>query len=111
MRGNETIQEIVQGEVDWQGDPVGEAAAPRDIVGCQLWPRTAPDDEMAIIEGWNVFVPPDQEPPAATSTIILPARGGEDYWSIQGPIAPYDMRSRAKGATFVITKSYSGDAS
>lgn len=114
MRGNETIQEVVLGEVDWQGDPVGEAAAPRDIEGCQLWPRTDPDDEMAIIEGWNVFVPPDQEPPAATSTIILPARGGgDDLWSIQGPIAPYDMRGVAKGAVFVITKSYSvaGDVS
>lgn len=107
MRGAETIQEIVKGEVDWQGDPVGEEADPRDIVGCQLWPRTDPDDEMAIIEGWNVFVPPDQEPPVATSTIILPARGAEgDRWSIQGPIGPYDIRSVAKGAIFVITRSY-----
>lgn len=106
MRGAETIREVVQGDEDWQGDPQGDEAEPRDIVGCQLWPRTDPNDEMAIIEGWNVFVPPDQTPPAPTSTIILPARGDvDDRWSIEGPIAPYDMRSVAKGSVFVLTKA------
>lgn len=102
MRGAERIKEHPPAGKDWQGDPVGEEPDARVLEGCQLWPVTEKDDDTKILDGWNVFVPPGDAPPAATSEISLPDRGaphGPDVrWQIDGNVGELDIRLNPKGA-------------
>lgn len=106
MRGIETVYEHPKREVNWEGDPVGDAPERRTIPGCILIPRVSPDDETLIIDGWQLFVPPDQRPPHPESQIeardTFP-EGELVMWQIDGGIAPY-TKSAYKGALVVLER-------
>lgn len=109
MRGAETIYEVTalaKVDKDWQGDPKNPAADPPDdraIDGCQWIPILDPEDGVTVLEGGQIFVPPDQTPPSLESQIRRPD-DGNSVWMIDGGIAAYDMRSVAKGYLFKVKR-------
>lgn len=106
MRGIETVWEHPKGETDWEGDARGESPSPREINGCILIPRTHPDDETLIIDGWQLFVPPDQRPPHPESRIKAPDPADMAdlvMWDIDGGVAPY-RKSAYKGALMTLER-------
>lgn len=107
MRGIETVWEHPKAETNWEGDPVGPGAPePREIRGCVLIPRTEPDNETLIIDGWQLFVPPDQAPPHPESQVRAkdPANTSRlVMWSIDGGIGSF-TKSAYKGALVLLKR-------
>lgn len=103
MKGNEVVHVKRPGEVDWQGDPVGDPAE-FDIPGCQVWPRTSTEDDEGgrkIIDGWNLYVPPRSANTIyATDTVTV--RG--DEFNVDGVPGQYDLKGRDKGMIVVLKR-------
>lgn len=103
MRGNETVHVVRPGEVDWQGDPVGDPAE-FDIPNCQLWPRTSTEDASegrVIIDGWNLYVPP-RSANTVYATDVVTVRG-EDF-NVEGVPGKYDLKGKDKGMIVVLKR-------
>lgn len=56
-RGAETIVVHPIAEKDWQGDPVGAAAAAYSLTGCVIWPVYKPDTNELVPNSLDVYIP------------------------------------------------------
>lgn len=91
--------------------PTGQAeyGSPRSIKGCKIWPRTSAEMDAggAIIEGLNIYVPPQadsaattENPVAIRATDRVIARGKE--WEIDG--VPGEFRPNSGVKVIFMTK-------
>lgn len=101
MRGTETIKVVRPGGTDWRGDPVGTPTE-HTVKGCVIWPRTSTEDNTrgeVIIDGYNVFTPPD---PDIEATDQIEARG--ELWEVEGRPGDYRTAGGRKKGVWVILK-------
>jgi hypothetical protein len=107
--GSFTISVVPEQEEDWQGDPIGDAPAARNIDDVALIPRTQPDDDTIVIDGYQIVITDtDQDPPAAEDTIKIldhPLVDPAKSWFIDGGIAPYTKMSGDLKAIMFVVKS------
>lgn len=107
--GSFTIRIEPEQATNWEGDPVGDAPQVREVEEVALIPRTQPDDDTLVIDGFQIVVTDtDQDPPKAEDAIKIldyPTVDPEQSWFIDGGIGPYTKMSGDLKAFMFVVKS------
>jgi hypothetical protein len=102
--GTETIFIVHEVPKDRHGDPLldSETVPDDQVDGCITWPRTSTEEGRGevILEGLNVFLPPDSPLPGPKDQI----RARAVLWDVDGAAGTYLKNGVEKGTLVALKK-------